>query len=45
MKKAGLDINKVFYWEDEIIIRLADGKKGAEALKPKWSGCWPVPWG
>jgi 15-cis-phytoene desaturase len=37
LKKAGIDINKLFYWEDEIIIRLKGGVEGAFGLAPLFS--------
>lgn len=34
LKKAGLDLNKLFYWEDEIVIALEGGNTGSFGLAP-----------
>ncbi|WP_353718656.1 FAD-dependent oxidoreductase [Dyadobacter sp. 676] len=37
LKRAGIDIDKLFYWEDEIIIRLKGGICGTFGLAPLFS--------
>jgi 15-cis-phytoene desaturase len=34
LKKAGLDLDAVFYWEDEIVIALEGGNTGSFGLAP-----------